>query len=312
MNRKLKAAAIAATFTASAVVLTGCSSGSTDPDQMMVHYEGGSFSSRKFANCVDPGTRDTNGPGDKYYAYPVRQVTYDATGSATAESKPFTTVSSDNAEMRQPASVTLTPNWSTTKEGCQLLRKFHETIGNKYHAWTGGSDFVDDNDDSKSDGWVAFLNFYVGQQLDQQLDTAEQGYPWRDLWNKPGVKSTIGTTVKTNLQTQVDAVMGGKFFTINAVTLLKPTPTNSDLVNNTAREQADVAAANSAKAKAEADEAAALAQIAVAQAEAKAKKAAVEAAGGPEAYLKQQAIDKGMNPYAPSPIVVGGGSAQGR
>lgn len=281
-----------------ALTLTGCSSVSTQPDQIALHYAGGSFSSTKFAACVDPSVREMNGPGDTYYVYPTSNRTYDASAAKAAEGGPISVVSSDNAELTVPASVVF-----TLKTDCETLRKFHEQIGNRYRAYWGGSEFEDSNEDSIPDGWVTMLNFYVGKALDSVLDRQAQAYTWRALWNDPAAKTALEKSVGESLSAVVDAQMGGHYLDIAKVTVQKPDPTNKALKDAVAAEQAAVAKANSAKSQADADKAAAEAQIAVAKAEAAQVEESVRVLGI-DGYLKRYAIDKGLTPW-PNPVVAG-------
>ena len=43
---------------------------STGPDQVALHYKGGAFSSKTFADCIAPSNRVFDGPGDSHFAYP--------------------------------------------------------------------------------------------------------------------------------------------------------------------------------------------------------------------------------------------------
>lgn len=184
--------------------LGACSIVSTEPDMVALHYSGGPMSSKSFKDCIPASTRQTNGGGDTYYMYPTSLRTYDASNDGGAEAKPITVVSKDNAEMSIPVSVTLTLD---TK--CEVLRKFHENIGNRYKGFWGGSDFEDGNKDGIPDGWVQILNFYIGKDLDTMLDRVAQGYNWRELWNDPATKSKMEVEVEKNLSSAIDDRMGG-------------------------------------------------------------------------------------------------------
>lgn len=279
-----------------AFVATGCSSVSTDTDQVALHYEGGQFSSRTFSSCVPVSKKSWFGPGDHYYVYPTSQRVYDATGREGAESQPFKVVSKDNAELTIPVSVNF-----TLKTACDgkksILVKFHNAFGNRYHAyWDSG-----DSSDEVPAGWITLLNKVMGQPLDTTLDRIAQEYNWRDLWNNPQVKLEIEKQINENLATLVKRQTGGvQYFEGFSALVQKPEPTNPDLTAAISSEQAGVAQANSAKAQADADTAKAQAQVAVAKAEAAKKQAEIDGFGGIENYLKFQCIQAGCNPYQPS------------
>jgi hypothetical protein len=304
----MKAKTLCAALAAVALMATGCASASTGPDIKDVHYQGGSFSAKKFVDCVDPSTRTGWHPGDQYYGYPTRQISYDATGGQDSESKPFTVVSVDNAELTVPATVTF-----RLKTDCATLRKFHERIGARFDAAFDGS--AKSSDYSK--GWITMLNFVIGKPLDQALDRASQDYKWRQLWNDPITKQAIERQVSKSLGTLVARQADGQFFEDFSVLIQKPDPTNDALKQAVAEEQAAVAQANSESAKAaaqeaqaKADAAKANAQVAVAQAEAKKQKALIDGYGGPEAYKCIYLANHNLNCAQPTYVV--SGTAPGR
>lgn len=279
-----------------AVVFAGCATASTGPDLKAVHYSGGTLSAKKFKDCLDPSTRSGFDPGDKFYAYPTRQVSYDATGGKGSEAKPFTVVSKDNAELYVPATVTF-----SLDTDCNVLRKFHETIGARYNAYFDASgNSGDDNPD-----WVKLLNYVIGKPLDTTLDRVAQNYTWREVWNDPAVKTQFEKEVNENIESLVNRQAGGDFFKDFTVLILKPDPKDPGLKQAIADEQNAVAQANAAKAKADADVKTANAQLLLQQAQAKAKQAEINGYGGIENYLKHEAIDSGLNPFQPNYIVSG-------
>ncbi|GAA4221371.1 hypothetical protein FHR32_005058 [Streptosporangium album] len=79
-------------------VLSGCSRVSTQPDEMVLHYAGGTFEAIKFERCINPSSGATLlGPGDTAYSYPFGQRTFDFSGAEDAESKPLSVVSNETA-----------------------------------------------------------------------------------------------------------------------------------------------------------------------------------------------------------------------
>ncbi len=308
----MKIRKIGALLALGALALTGCSTVSTQPDQTALHYSAGPFSSTKFEDCVDPSTRATEGASDKFFVYPTGSVrTYDRSNDAKAEGGPIEVVSKDNVEMIIPVSVTL-----QMTDDCKTLQKFHETLGNRYKAYWGGSDFVDANEDDIPDGWVDLLNYYIGKQLDITLDREAQNQNWRDLWNKPEVKVAVEKAVDLALSNNVNTAMGGAFFEIDKVTVAKPDPKSEDLKNAVAAEQAAVAKARAVEVESAAKETAAAAEaraaqarVAVAEAEANeaaARNKALVDVWGTDA-VKIYAIDKGLTPW-PNPVVAGSGA----
>jgi len=285
-----------------AVLATGCATASNPADLKSVHYSGGSFSAKKFKDCLDPSDRSGYDPGDKFYAYPVRQIVYNAAQDKGSERGRFTVVSKDNAELFVPVQLTF-----RLDTDCDTLRKFHEAIGSRYKAFIEGGDKTSADYPS---GWVDLLNDVIGKPLDQVLDRVAQQYPWRDVWNNPTVKAEMESTVSENIEELVNRQAGGDFFKDFTVLLSKPDPKNPALVEAIAQEQAGIAQANAdrakaeadaatQKAKAEADLATAKAQKALSAAEAANKQAEIRGYGGVENFLRHELIEKGGNPYQP-------------
>lgn len=296
--KKYKIAALVALGLGAVIVTSGCTSVSTEPDQVALHYEGGSFSSKKYNSFVGPSNKDWFGPGDKTYVYPLGQRSYDATGADGSEHAPFTSSSKDSVELATPMSVTF-----QLKTDEKTLRTFHEQIGIKYKA------YADDGSGDVSKGWINMLNFYMGQSLDTTVDRVLAGYDWRQSYNDPAIRVKIQEEVQNALPELVNAKMNaadtGGYFENYAVQVQRPVPTNEELKNNIAAAQNQVAQAEAAKAKADADLATANAQIAVQKAEATKKAAEIAGYGSVAEYNKAQAIEKGINPYQPTYIVSG-------
>jgi hypothetical protein len=299
-------------------VATGCSTVSTESDQVSLAYNKGSFSSKTFDQCIPASTREVDGPSDQHFVYPTSQRVYAAIGKDKGDADVFTVVSKDNAELRQPVTVTFTLNTDCTKRKINgkdypggVLQYFHELLGNRYAAYWNSDDEGDAGSDGAPAGWVNLLNFAIGQPLDTTLDRAAQNQNWRDLWNNPATKAVVEKEVASNIQAIVDSQTGAPadihFFTNFKVLLQKPDPTNAALKEAVSSEQANVAKAQSAKAQADADRAAAEAQVAVARARAEATKAEVGALG-PDAWIRKYAIDNDMNPFPP-PVIAGQAAA---
>ncbi len=272
----------------------GTHSVSTAPDQVGLHYLGGPLSSKSYDDYVPASTKRWYGPGDSEYLYPNNQRSYDATGGPGSESKPFISVSKDQAEMSVPVSVTF-----RLRTDEKSLRAFHENIGNRYHAYMEGDD--------TTSGWREMLAFYIGQPLNVSLDRVVQSANWRDLYSRPEARTALQTRIDTELPDLVKQKMQGDYFEDFQVLVQQPAPTNEQLKQAIAQQQAAVAAAQSAQAQAEAQRLAAKAQVSVQQQQALKTRADISAYGSVDEYNKAQAILKGINPYQPTYVV--GGSA---
>lgn len=291
-----------------AVVLSGCSSVSTGPDQVALHYEGGSFSSTKFKECVDPSHRQYDGPGDTHPAYPAsqrnlvfdRNYNPDAGTDAGFDAGAITFVTKDGIEMSVDGTLNFLLNTSCkpVKVGSKeynggALQIFHELIGKRYDAAMDG--------DKTTKGWSNALRVYVYKPLDTAVDRAAQGYTYQELYLDPAKKAAWEQDVLDSLPGLVDRQTDGdvSFFKNFAVTLQKPVPPQS-IRAALEEQQAQVAKANAKKAQADAEVAQAEAETQVAVQRAKQREAEIAGYGGIEAYLKSLAISNGLNPYQPS------------
>ncbi|PZG51338.1 hypothetical protein C1I98_08925 [Spongiactinospora gelatinilytica] len=238
-NRKLLKWFIGAVVAVVALgfALAGCSRVSTRPDEVILHYAGGTFEAIAFDRCINPSSGATLlGPGDTAYSYPFGQRTFDFSGSEDSESRPISIVSRDNVEMQVAGSATFTLNTD-----CRTLRHFHERIGLKFGAYSKESG-------SSSSGWDKMLNFYFKQPLDRAMDAASQEFEWRKLFNDPAVKQQWEQRVGQLARQFIKETAGADYFCSPnfggagdcgdvVLTIQKPEPPES-LVNALAAEQA--------------------------------------------------------------------------
>ena len=177
---------------------------------------------------------------------------------------------------------------------CQTLRKFHDLIGNRYAA------YMDSAAGNGSAGWLQMLSVYISRPLETAIDRASQKYTYTELYTDPGVKAKWESDVLDQMPDLVGRQIDGdeQFFTQFAITLQKPVPPTAVKDALIAQQEA-VARAKAKEAEAAAQVKAAQAQVEVEKAEA-AKIAERIKVLGREGYLRQYAIDKGLNPYQPS------------
>lgn len=308
----MKKVLIAAATGVAALLLTGCSSYSTGPDQVVLHYGGGPIEASNYKGCAAESQRSlAEGPGDVYYYYPSGQRNY--TFANGGESGPLTVVTKDNVTMTVPGIASFELNTSCTPitvNGKEYpggsLQLFHELVGNKYDA------YLDDEDGpNRSDaGWVKMLNDYVGKQLDRAADSAAKKYTWRELYTDAKKKAEFEKEVAALVPQYVKQLAGGDFF-VNWSILINSLTPPENVVKALNDEQAAVAQANAAKAKAVADAQTAQAQAdaEVAVQKAKALAAAQEAKAieelvkvlGVDGYIKLRAIQDGRISVLPIP-----------
>lgn len=211
---------------AALVLLAGCTTVSTNPDEQALTYDGGSFTSKEFSDCVDPSKREYDGMGDGHFLYPAGQRTFSFTGRDGAEASPVVVKTNDSQELQVAGFVT----FELTRD-CETLRAFHEQVGSKYQAYSEESG-------TTSAGWGEFLNDYIAVPLNASMDKAALGYDWRTLYSSSAALTAFEGSVKEGLPREVQAALGEEFLTIEAVSLETPVPSEGLRKGLEAREQA--------------------------------------------------------------------------
>ena len=279
--------------------LTACST-SAASDEIYVHKGGGIFESKADKGCVAAADREISKPGDEYFAYPANQRTYKFTGDAkTDDGAPFEVVSKDGQPMTVPGAV----NFSLNTD-CKVLQKFHDKIGNRYQAYLDNG--------TESPGWSQMLNIYFRPAVDATLDRVAKQYNWRELYADPAIKDEINKQVNAQVSALINQQFeGNEEFFVNYASLIQQPRADGELTKAVkqaetakaqavATETASKANASAAEAKANAEVAQKTAELKVAVIEAQIKAAEVKSFGGPEAWAKNQAVQKGLNPWQPT------------
>ncbi len=268
--------------------------------------------------CMAPEQNQLQYPGNvfKTFNYPSRQISWDANEDKGAEA-PSTVVVSTAANNEAPAElkVPVTVTFDLTKD-CEKLKQFHRDFGTKYQGAL-------DSDGNVTQGWIALVNYVIGQPLRNTLVSIAQKYTWRQIWNDDKVRIEFQQALTETLpKVSKERTNNVDYFTNFQVTVMKPDVVDPQLKSNIVAEQQaishaaavkaqGVADAQATQAKAEADVKAAKAQTEVAAQRALQKQAEIAGFPSVDAYLRQQeidvkqsAVDKGLNPY-PSPIIAG-------
>lgn len=261
---------------------------STTTSTTKVHVGGGPFEDAQFKGCIAPSTNNNSPTNDDYYAYPVSDRDFDATGQKGADAKPITVISSDNAELAIPITIRF-----NMVSDCKTLQQFHKSYGERYGAYLK-------DDGTSSEGWLTMLRKLMYDPLDTTLDEIAKKYKWRELYNNAAAQNELQSTLKKEISDIVDANARGHYFENYTVLMKKPYPTNKNLKDAVAEEQAAVAGAASAEAKARAQKAQAEAETALARANAEKQRAEIAGFGGFDNYAKFKAVENGLNPYQPT------------
>lgn len=200
-------AKIIAALVAMMLVLTGCSSYSTDVDQTAIEQDGYLMfkTDKTLVTCHSAGKSGYGGVGNDYYLYPAGQRTYSFTGnSSEAEMAPVPAVTSDGQTLKVPGFVKF-----TLTSDCESLYDFHKKVGVKYNAF-------------ENNGWNNLLNDYLGTPVIASVNDAVGDTGWYDLYTDAALRGEIEKELNTTLQNKVNSALGGDWITIQGVTLSKP------------------------------------------------------------------------------------------
>lgn len=287
---KSKMKRVAAVALVAPLLLLGACGVSTQSSVTKVQVGAGMFDDPQVKGCIKPGVKDNSITNDDYYAYPVSDRDLDATGQKGADFDAITAVSKDNAEMAIPVIIRF-----NMVSDCDTLGDFFKSYGQRYGAYLN-------EDGTATAGWTLMLRKLMYDPADALLDDVAKNYNWRDLYNNAAAQTELQKQLSDQINDIVDANARGHFFENFTVLVKKPTPTNPELANAIAQEQAAVASAASAEAKARAQKAQAEAETALARAEAEKKAAEIRGYGGFTNYKCIYLADQGLNCDQPTYI----------
>lgn len=166
-------------------------------DKIGLSYGGGIFEGAHFQKIVPGGTGlFINGWGDRLYEYPTTQRNYIISkreGEGDVGIPDFIPApSKDRIEVDYQVAVYFKLNLSQ-------IRKFHENIGLKYHAWT-------------EDGWDQMLNDSFRQQIEFALQKESRTYDVADIYANGVTLTTIQHEVGSVIKENVASVLGDDYF----------------------------------------------------------------------------------------------------
>lgn len=230
MKRMVKIATMVAV---GSIALTACTFANPDSTHKALHYTNGSFESRNFEYCVDPGSKEQGGAGDDDFYYPAQQRTFTFSRAQGSDSGPLdVNTAGGQVQLVQEGQITFTINTDcTTYKDAQgkewkggRLQKFHETIGQKTNA------FTEDENKDVGDGWGKFLNEYVGAVINKAVDNEGQKDQWTDLYGKAETRAAWEKRVKDSIPSLIIAQLGDDLIKVNNVQL--QTPQVPDAIKN--------------------------------------------------------------------------------
>lgn len=166
-------------------------------DKIALSYGGGPFEGAKFQKVVQPGSGlKFNGWFDKWYEYPVTQRNYiisKVEGEGERHEADFITAPSSD---RVPVEWELSAYF---KLNTRIIRKFHETVGLKYKAWTDA-------------GWDTMLHQTFRQQLEAAVQAESRKHTSDEYQSSADVIDKVRLGIASSLKTNVNTVLGDEFF----------------------------------------------------------------------------------------------------
>lgn len=237
---------LATTAVLAAVLLsaTACSGVNTAPDQIALHYAAGGFTSQKFEECVNPGTRKNNeGVDEQFFYYPVGQRTFKFSSDAGSDAAALTASTRDQQEITVRGTITFTLNTSCTKYVDDderewpggKLQKFHEEVGQR-----NGAAFTEDSSQRPA-GWVPLLITFVGAPTERSLDQSGGAYTWQNIYGDTKTQADFAAEARRLLPEKMSAAAGGEqYFDVLGVELDKPGIPDSLKAQFQAAEQARI------------------------------------------------------------------------
>jgi hypothetical protein len=215
---------------AAALALAGCSASiSTTPDEVGLRYSGSSttLAAEKFVKCNSPSEAEYGSAGDKTYLYPSGQRSWKFSDDPGSDSPPMTITAKGGITMKVSGTVTFTPRFTSVVDGqpvvnCDLLRKFHETIGRKYGAWLKGADDTTTIQVEGAEGWQNMLSTYIKDPTDKAADQGALSYTWDQLATDPTIKTQWEQGVKDALPGLIKQQSGDDYFAVDNVFFQAP------------------------------------------------------------------------------------------
>lgn len=169
----------------------------TPRDHIGISYGGGPIEGAHFQRIVEPGSGlFFNGLRDQLYLYPVTQRNYiishnPSEGDVKAKDS-ITAPSKDRVNVEYETAVYF-------KLNTDKLRKFHEQIGLKFHAW-------------EEEGWDQMLRQSFRQQIEVSLQRESRSYALADIFANRDTLAEIQNGIAQDLKGNVARILGDDYF----------------------------------------------------------------------------------------------------
>lgn len=200
--KKNKMALLAAVL-AGGLVITGCSTVTTEPDQQALRYSNPNFGAKEFQQHYGPSQYDMSSIMNDSYTYPAGQRVY-AFLPEGGDTNVLTPTTKDGITLQVAGSV----RFALTDDP-DMLKEFHERVGLRMAAY-------------EDEGWREVLKVYLRAPIERALNDATQGLSWSAIYSDPKIKADWEKRVGELLPQYVEQAVGGPYFDSFGVTLQKP------------------------------------------------------------------------------------------
>lgn len=165
----------------------------TPQSHLGLSYGGGPFEGEHYQQTVTPGhALFFNGWFDKLYLYPVTQRSYIISETEGDLRAKIDAASNDRVQVTFEVATYFRLN-------IDQIRKFHENLGLKYHAWTDS-------------GWLLLLQESFQQQIEFALQKEARLWDVADIYADETALLTIQTNIGRSLKENVEQVLGDEYF----------------------------------------------------------------------------------------------------
>lgn len=273
-------------------MLGGCASVDPSTAQVGMDYSNGIWSGKQFKECTPPGVVRYYWPTDDQFYYPDGTRTINFSDASTADATPLTITTHDGQTMKVNGllSFHLTTSCAPYKDADGVfwpggvLQKFHQTVALQQRDVAYAAP-----DKDPGQGWDEVVAKFLVVPMERGVSNQALNFDSQALFSDPATKAAWEKQSLAEITTLIQQQSGkDQFFTVDSITLLKPT--SQVLADGLAQ----VKAANLRAQAADVD-----------------KQTALNFPGGIqgyEAYLNQQAINRSIADGKAQVIVNGGGA----
>ena len=177
------------------IALAGAPLKKVPADKIALSYGGGLFEGAQYQDTIEPGSSlKFNGFYDKWYEYPTTQRNFILTDSGEGEEQSGGIDAPDKNGVSERVELTVTFKLNTSK-----IRKFHESIGLKYKAWT-------------EYGWNRMLSENFRGPLYSAVQQKLRESTTDEIRVSPDVIVSVQDDVEANLRKDIVKLLGDEYF----------------------------------------------------------------------------------------------------